>query len=74
MVEMLVPSLSGDMRTVTSTMVRYGVAAKEVFKLIMDLLQGTGMIIYYFMIKVICCYSDTFPTGLNWPRTLTSGN
>ena len=48
MVEMLVPSLSGDLRTVTSTMVRYGVAAKEVFKLIMDLLQGTGMIYLFY--------------------------
>ena len=42
MVKMLVPSLWGDLRTVTSTMVKYGVKAKEVFGLIMDLLQGTA--------------------------------
>lgn len=46
MVKMLVPSLWGDLRTVTSTMVKYGVKAKEVFGLIMDLLQGTALIIY----------------------------
>ena len=42
MVKMLVPSLWGDLRTVTSTMVKYRVAAKEVFGLIMDLVQGTA--------------------------------
>ena len=49
MVKMLVPSLWGDLRTVTSTMVKYGVAAKEVFGLIMDLLQGTagGMVNFF---------------------------
>ena len=40
MVKMLVPSLKGDLRTVTSTMVKHGVAAKVVFGLIMDLLKG----------------------------------
>ena len=40
MVKMLVPSLWGDLRTVASTMVKYGVAAKQVFGLITDLIQG----------------------------------
>ena len=40
MVKMLVPSLWGHLRTVASTMVKYGVAAKQVFGLITDLIQG----------------------------------
>lgn len=40
MVKMLVPSLWGDLHTVASTMVKYGVAAKQVFGLITDLIQG----------------------------------